>query len=147
MPMPDELVLPRVVSLKPAQDGNGRLVAEFTIEWNVGEPLAAASEAGSKYWTFVQVLGAGARTIVTRATLWPDPPTTAWKPATKQTVGPLRVPILPNMQGSYPVRVGLYCPETKSHPPVEGDAQRIVGTLTVDNDTGGGQTLSFRAQN
>ena len=147
MPAPDELVLPRVVSLKPAQDGKGRLVAEFTIEWNVAQPLAAASEAGSKYWTFVQLLGAGTRTIVSRATLWPDPPATAWKPGTKQTVGPLRVPILSNTQGSYPVRVGLYCPQTKSPPPVEGKAQRIVGTLTVVNDAGGGKTLSFRSQN
>lgn len=147
MPMPDELVLPRVASLKPSQDGKGQLVAEFTIEWNVAEPLAAEPEADSKYWTFVHLLGAGSQTIVTRATLWPDPPTTAWKPATKQTVGPLRVPILPDMQASYPVRVGLYCPQTKSHPPVEGDAQRIVGTLTVDKDAGGGQALSFRSQN
>ena len=76
MPMPDELVFPRVASLKPSQDGKGRPVAEFTIEWNVAELLAAESEAGSKYWTFVHVLGAGARTIVTRATLWPNPPTT-----------------------------------------------------------------------
>lgn len=147
MPVAEELVVPRVASLKPGQDGNGGLVAEFTIEWNVGEPLQAAAEAGPKYWTFVQVLGPGARTIVSRATLWPDPPTTAWRPAAKQTVGPLRVPMLPNMQGSYPVRVGLYCPETKSHPPVEGDAQRIVGALIVGKDTGGGQTLSFRAEN
>ncbi len=146
MPGHDELVLPRVVSLKPAQDGNSRLVAEFTIEWNVGEPLAAPSEAVARYWTFVHVLGPGARTIVTRATLWPDPPTTDWKPATKRIVGPLRVPILPNMQGNYPVRVGLYCPETKSHPPVDGDAQRIVGTLTVNDGADKGKKLSFREQ-
>jgi len=148
LPSPAEMVLPTVASFKPVRDEKGRLAAEFTIEWNVGEPLQGTAESGpAKYWTFVQVVGESGRTIVTRATQWPDPPTTAWKPATKQTVGPLRVPILPNMQGVFPVRVGLYCPETKSHPPVEGGAQRTVGTLVVSKGTDGGQTLSFRKQN
>jgi hypothetical protein len=50
------------------------------------------------------------------------------------------------MQGNYPVRVGLYCPESKSHPPVEGDAQRNIGTLNVSKGDGGKQTLSFQAE-
>jgi len=146
MPTSAEMVVPSVASCKPVRDDKGKLFAEFTIEWNVGQPLQAEGETTpAKYWTFVQVLGPGGRTIVTRATLWPEPPTTTWKAGTKQTVGPLRVPILGNMQGSYPVRVGLYRPETKSRPPVDGEGQRTVGTLTVGKEANA-QTITFRAE-
>ena len=64
----------------------------------------------------------------------------------KVHVGPLRVPILPNMQESYPVRVGLFSPETKTQPAVLGATQRIAGTLTVRKTPQGGQQVSFQAE-
>jgi hypothetical protein len=100
----------------------------------------------TRYWTFVQVLGPGMRVILTRATLWPDPPTTTWRAGTRRLVGPLRVPVLPNMQESYPVRVGLYSPETKTRPAVLGEAHRIAGTLTVRKSPDGRQQVSFQAE-
>jgi len=146
-PTPAELVWPTVAAFQPAADKQGKPLAEFTIQWNVGEPLAPQPETSpTKYWTFVQALSEGGRQIVSRATLWPEPPTTTWKPGTTQTVGPLRVPILPNMRGKYPVRVGLYCPESKDHPPVEGGAQRIIGTLSVAQDQDGSPAISFHPE-
>ncbi len=144
MPGPDEMVWPTVASFKPVRDDDGKLFAEFSVEWNVGQPLQATAENGLvKYWNSIQLLGGGGKSIITRATLWPDPPTTGWKLGTKQTVGPVRVPIPAHMQGDYAVRISLFSPQTKSPPPVEGNAQRIVGTVTIHKDAQGQQKLSF----
>lgn len=146
LPATSEMTRPRVAACQPIADKQGRTQAAFTIEWQVGEALAPRPEENTtKYWTFVQVLGPGMRVIVTRATQWPEPPTTTWQVGTKHVVGPLRVPILPHMQGGYPVRVGLYAPDSKSRPAVFGEAQRIVGTLTVERSADGGCTLNFKA--
>jgi arylsulfatase A-like enzyme len=140
-----ELTWPQVAAFRAASDAKGNPLAEFTIEWNVGESLAqAAEENTTRYWTFVHVLGPGMQTILSRATLWPDPPTTAWTVGSRRVVGPIRLTIPPSLSGRYPVRAGLFSPETKSSPAVLGTAQRVVGTLSVDKLPEGGQRLSFQ---
>jgi arylsulfatase A-like enzyme len=144
MPSIAELLRPQIASFRASEDAQGKPVAEFTVAWNVGEPPASRSEVNvTKYWTFVHVLGPGMQEILSRATRWPDPPTTSWAAGSRQVVGPLRVPIPFNLQGRYPVRVGLFSPETKTCPKVLGEAQRVVGKLTVDKPADGLQRLSF----
>lgn len=142
MPRPEEMIRPRVASFESTVDDNGAPLAEFMIEWNVGQ----AFPEPRKYWTFVHAVSPNGQAIVTRATQWPSPPTTEWLRGSKQLVGPLRVPILPTMRGTYPVRVGLYAPETKTRPTVLGEAQRIVGTLTVGRAAEGRSHLSFESK-
>lgn len=142
MPSEDELIRPRVASFQQTADAKRKPVAEFTIEWRMGQSFPEPM----KYWTFVHVVSPNGKTIVTRATLWPEPPTTTWAAGTKPQVGPLRVPVLPGMQGDYPVRVGLYSPESKTRPAVLGDAQGIVGTLTVRKTAEGRQQLFWEAK-
>lgn len=147
-PTEAEMIRPRVASFRASQDAKGKPVAEFTIQWSLGEPLAKRSEENTttRYWTFVHVLGPANQAILTRATLWPDPPTTAWKAGSPHEVGPLQVPIPANLDGRYPVRVGLYSPETKSRPAVFGEAHRIVGALIVRKTPGEAPQLSFEAE-
>jgi arylsulfatase A-like enzyme len=146
-PRDEELLIPRVAAVKPAKDHAGRPVAEFTIEWNVGQaPVGSGPQPAVKYWTFVQVLGPEQRAILTRATVWPDPPTTAWSAGTKRLVGPLPVPIVPGLQGTYSVRVGLYDPQTKTRPAVLGEGTRIVGRLTVAKAADGPPAVSFEPE-
>jgi arylsulfatase A-like enzyme len=146
-PTAAEMLWPRVASFQAARDAQGNPLAEFTVEWGLGEPIARApADNTTKYWTFVHVLGPQNQAILAHVTLWPDPPTTAWIAGSRHADGPLRVPIPRSLEGRYPVRVGLFSPESKTRPAVLGEGQRIVGTLIVAKSPGGAPRLSFEPE-
>ena len=95
----------------------------------------------------MHVLGPQNQAILARVTLWPDPPTTTWIAGSRHVVGPLPATDPRGLEGRYPVRVGLFSPESKARPAVLGEGQRIVGTLIVAKSPGGEQRLSFAAEN
>lgn len=138
-PSPDELITPSVASFEQAEDRAGNQVARFAIEWQVGCELSDSVE----YWTFVQAIKPGGGKIASRATRWPDTPTTEWTVRKRRSIGPMDVPILADMKGEYTIRVGLYSPKTGTRPDTFDGAQRNLGTLTVKREAGQKPTLAF----
>ncbi len=137
-PSDDELVNPQVSSLKQVKDKKGAAAVELTIDWHAGAALSKTD----KYWCFVHVLNPNGRKIVTRATAWPEPTTTDWTVGKTYEVGPLMLPIPQNLNGDYPIRIGLFSPQAQTRPNTYNEAQRIGGTLKV-RKTGGEQTIEF----
>ena len=142
-PSAAEMVWPRVAAFQAARDARGQAVAEFTVEWNVGESLAGpvpegpvaegpVAEGPIPYWTFVHVLQGPQQQIVTRATLWPDPPTTAWMPGGRRTVGPLRAHSAGDRRAIHDCG-GAFFAGHEVGPAGGGRPRRVVGTLTVKN--------------
>ena len=139
LPSAEELVVPRVAAFEQTVDDDGKPVARFSIEWQVGSGLSDSVE----YWTFVQAIKPGGSQIASRATRWPDPPTTEWTVRQRQPVGPMDVPILADMKGEYTIRVGLYSPKTGTRPDTFDGAQRYLGSLSVKRAAGQKQILTF----
>ena len=127
-PSADELVTPRVADFRQTESDSGETIAEFSVAWRVGSQLSTEEQ----YWCFLHIVAPSSGNIATRDTLWPDPPTTEWTIGTDQSVGPMQVPIPKNLKGDFPVRIGLYNPKKGTRPDVDGNAQQVVGTLTID---------------